>query len=286
MNFFFFLETNIDDFLIEIYVGTSCEIQNLTPIYQKLKNEKSKEMKVLFMMQRKKIKFIADKIVETKEKNLTQEEIDKMYQNFKEISRSYYEKRKEIFQIHPLKRQPLFEISSSLEDYFRVVHQLISSSYTKNISNDLIAQVNSLSYKENIRGRIQKKLEQRMKNSVPLLNDAYEKIKKFGKKLNETKTIEELEKEFQKENEEIGRCFLSCNNFVESIFENDCLCITFNVSRSDLCIVNPSSLKINTIFPTIISGVSFLDCVKYTLNISTKLSGGFDENSQGKIVKG
>ena len=103
-----------------------------------------------------------------------------------------------------------------------------------------------------------------MKDAIQILNEFSDNIEKIVEKLKRTKNNEDLEKEFKTENEEIGICFFSCNNFIEAMFQSDCLCICFNVSRSDLNInLNPALIKINKIFPTIISGKSFLECVKY-----------------------
>ena len=250
-----------------------------------MKIEKLEHLKLLFKMFRTKLKVILAKLIQ-KDIVLSQEEIDIIYDNFNKLSQKFYKRREDIFQVEYNKRKELFEISSSLNDFFKAIHKMISSCYTKNISNDLIAQVNSLSYKEDIREKFLKKLEQRMKSSVSALNKSYENIKKHVEILKKTKKVEELEKEYFKENEEIGKCFLSCNNFIGAMFEEDCLCICFNVSRSDLTIVDPTTLKINKIFPTIISGNSFLESVKYSLEISPESSGGFKENEKGEIVKG
>jgi hypothetical protein len=67
----------------------------------------------------------------------------------------------------------------------------------------------------------------------------------------------------------------------------DCLGITFSVSRNEYCIVQPSAIKLNAVFPTILSGMSFLDSVKYTLSLnSIKASGGFDEEKPNSMLKG
>lgn len=77
-------------------------------------------------------------------------------------------------------------------------------------------------------------------------------------------------------------CFLTCYDFVEALTDQDCLCITFDLSRKENAIVSPTSIKINAIYPTIISAKSFINALKYSINLN------FDQNAENKeqIIKG
>ena len=44
--------------------------------------------------------------------------------------------------------------------------------------------------------------------------------------------------------------------------------MTFSIVRTELSIVNSTETKITNIFPTIVSANSFLDSVKFALNLS------------------
>lgn len=47
--------------------------------------------------------------------------------------------------------------------------------------------------------------------------------------------------------QDVGNCFLSCSTIYEALLNKDCLCITFSVTRTELAIVRPESLKIKVI---------------------------------------
>lgn len=53
------------------------------------------------------------------------------------------------------------------------------------------------------------------------------------------------------------------------------MCITLSVARSELSIVRPECLKIENIYPTVISAKSFIMAVKHAINISPEKTGGF-----------
>lgn len=57
---------------------------------------------------------------------------------------------------------------------------------------------------------------------------------------------------------DIGDCILSCNNAVEAIRDYDCLSIGVDIHRPEDAIVEPSKIIIKQIFPTVISGESFI----------------------------
>lgn len=47
--------------------------------------------------------------------------------------------------------------------------------------------------------------------------------------------------------DKIGTCFLSCYSASEALLNNDCLCATFSVTRTELAIVRPESLKFKAV---------------------------------------
>lgn len=97
--------------------------------------------------------------------------------------------------------------------------------------------------------------------------------------------MDELMKKHETQVNEVGRCLLSCNNFVEAMTDEDCMCITFSVSRTELSIVRPASLVIERIYPSIISAKNFLFALKHSLKIDPERSGNFDK-TEGNVIKG
>ena len=57
---------------------------------------------------------------------------------------------------------------------------------------------------------------------------------------------------------EISPCPLSCNNAIEALKEQDCMCIGLSISRPEAAIADPTRLIIHDIFPTYITADSFL----------------------------
>jgi hypothetical protein len=114
------------------------------------------------------------------------------------------------------------------------------------------------------------------------LNEAFEKVKAIAKDCNE----EELNKKYEELVIKVGSCVLTCNSFVEAIKCEDCLCISFDINRPEIAIVDATRIGIKKIFPTIICATAFIDSAKYAIRLDAEASGGFGEQTKGSIVKG
>jgi hypothetical protein len=57
----------------------------------------------------------------------------------------------------------------------------------------------------------------------------------------------------------------SANNFIEALKDEDCLCLTFDLSRSQAAIMDPSQITIKQVFPTYLTVSSFLFSAQYAL---------------------
>lgn len=219
----------------------------------------------------------------SKNNNLKDEELEKLNSKFNELKAKYYWKAKEIFRFNiEVRKNILGPTLDAIANFLRSIPEIINLCYKKSITNEIIAKVNALRYQHIINSRLKRQLETRTSNNVKLINESYKQIQDTCKSFD----FKDLENRYSKLAEFMDSCALSCNNFIETLKENDCLCITFSVSRSELCIVKPSAIKINNLFPTMISGVSFLDSVKYTLSDSVEKSGGFDEEKPHGMFKG
>ena len=186
------------------------------------------------------------------------------------------------FRVHPKDRAELLELSNNLQKSVNVLEPILNASFKSQLSNDLVAQVNALAYKDIINNRMKKKLDKRAQVTVKIINEAYETVKSNVKSLDQNQLIEK----YSKEADSIGCCVLTALNFIEAIFEADCLCMTFHATRSEVCLVNPSQLIIDDIYPTLISANAFLDSVRYAFKIKPIEEKVGIENQGAKILKG
>ena len=176
-------------------------------------------------------------------------------------------------------KKKLFAFCEELSPMMNVIDELLSSAYISKIKNDVLAKAVQISHKNIKKKRYIKELKSRMTGTVRLYNDQDEEVMKLSKKF--ASDQETLYEKYKKMTEDC-RCFLTCYDFIEAISDQDCLCITFDVSRSEAAIMCPSKIKITAIYPTIISAQSFLNAIKYSINLN------FNENSIEKehIIKG
>ncbi len=263
-------------------VGQSVKIfpSNITEIG---KSDKITSFKIDMKLIHNSLQNISQKLVNSSKNQIPECQLDLLNQEFIALRNKFNNSQRDFFQIPISKREEIREYLKSISDYINILFELINSAYKNKINNEIIAKVNSLAYKEIINKKILKRLEKRTSQNVKLLNDINIQIKDHLRNLN----FEDLEKKYIETVMDIGDCFLSCNNFIESMKEGDCLCITFNVSRDELTIMKPSSLIINQVFPTIVSANSFLDAIKFSMNASKLNSGGFDPNNkESSIIKG
>ncbi len=73
-------------------------------------------------------------------------------------------------------------------------------------------------------------MDQRVETNALLFDNLEKKIETAVKELNFT----ELEKKYGTMAESFGTCALSCMNWLEALKEKDCLCLTLNVTRSQV----------------------------------------------------
>jgi len=271
-----------NDVLLTIKSPNETEIY--FPMIKKVfKIDKIQTLKMSIFYLKNEILSIIPELLNQKKKSL--EDYEKLANKFNSLKPKFNNTAQKIFRIPANERQPFFDSIGPLQsEYIPQIEKLLNAGFNNNITNELIANVQALSYRDHFKSRINKRVEKRVQINAKLINDVYENVAKYS-------LIVEKEPLMQKYKEiifEIGSCILSCNNFIEAMLEKDCLCVTFNVTCNELCMVEPNKLIINEIFPSFISATSFLESVKYALKINPNSIGGFvqQENEKGKIVKG
>ena len=243
--------------------------------------EKSHEIKYNLKYLQYKLTSISSQIIskmETKKLN----DLETIAAEFKIFKDMVNANTQSCFRVHPADRPELLELSSTLQKSINTLEPLLNACFKSQVSNDLVAQVNAFAYKDIINSRLKKRLDKRAQTTVKIINDAYEAIKINVKSFDE----KVLSEKYKEKIDAVGCCVLTALNFVEAILDGDCLCVSFHATRSEVCLVNPSQLIIDDIYPTLISANAFLDSVRYAFKIKPIDPVAGIENQGKKILKG
>lgn len=127
-----------------------------------------------------------------------------------------------------------------------------------------------------------KKLEKRMVQNENLVTDVRQTVRKLVKELD----VKALHEKYKGLSMKIGRCILSTNNFIEALADEDCLCLSFDIGRSQAAIVDPSQIIIKDVYPSFITAGSFFESTKFALKKNSLAHGGYQKNAEGLIIKG
>ena len=127
-----------------------------------------------------------------------------------------------------------------------------------------------------------KKLEKRTSENANLV----ENVKKSIATIVEKYDFEALKKKYGDLSSKIGECILSSNNFIEALADEDCLCLTFDIGRSQAAIVDPSQVIIKDVFPSYLTAGSFFYSTEFALKKNKLAHGGYEKNAEGLIIKG
>ena len=158
-----------------------------------------------------------------------------------------------------------------------------------NLSNDKIATLNSLAYRSITKRGFQKKLDQRAQANVSLFEKSEQIVNEYVNSLNFT----QLRQEFESEADQFGNCFITCSNWIDLLEQQDCLCLTLNVARTQACVMDPSRVQILSIGTSLMSAESYLDSVLYSLGNSenhAQVHGGIKDvelkkqNQDGQVT--
>jgi hypothetical protein len=179
-------------------------------------------------------------------------------------------------------RKQAIESTKDLNEYMDKIGELLRAAANQGLTNDQIASINALAYRQVTKKSNLKTLDKRTLQNVDLLNQVSEKAKEIGQKTDE----KQLSEKYKDLIEKIGCCALNLTNMAETLKAGDCLCITFDIGRPEVAIQDASRIIIKQIYPSIICASAFLDSIKYSMTLNPNNSGGFDTSFPGNIVKG
>lgn len=208
---------------------------------------------------------------QSKSKKWDMNSIEDLISKKKTISQKYQES---FLKIYKKTKKNLFSLSGEIVSLMKLIDEMIASAYKSNIKNDVLAKAVQLAHKNIKKKKYARELFYRLKDTVPLFNAQDQEISAISKNLDPKILMEKYPnciKDF--------KCCLTCYDFAEALMDQDCLCITFDVTRTEKAIVQPNSIQVNAIYPTIITAHSFLDAVKYSINLNF-------QNKKEQIVKG
>lgn len=179
--------------------------------------------------------------------------------------------RKEFFPI-------LYEVKELVAEFYNHLKEFQSGQ----INNDKIASLNALAYRKMAKKGLQKKLDVRTQNNISVINDVYQKVKDISAKID----FQDLTSRYGDLSKKIGECIYSANNFIEALQDQDCLCITYDVSRSEAAVMDPTQIVIKDVLPSFIGVSPFLTSAEYAIKSNPDAHGGFNKQQQGSIIKG
>ena len=84
----------------------------------------------------------------------------------------------------------------------------------------------------------------------------------------------------------VGNCILSFNNFIDALADEDCLCLTFDIGRSEAAIADPTQIIIKNVYPSFLTAKSFFHSTEFALRKDRLAHGGFEKHAEGLILKG
>lgn len=198
---------------------------------------------------------------------------DKMFQKFKEIAKIQGSDTYELSFT-----QEIVNSSSNVNQGDKSEKKV---SHADHFAATITEKVKSSLDKELKKG-FQKKLEKRTSENSNLV----EKIKKSITQIIEKIDFEKLKKKHSDLSSKIGECILSSNNFIEALADEDCLCLTFNIGRSQAAIVDPTQIIIKDVYPSFLTAGSFFYSTEFALKKNKLAHGGYEKNADGLIVKG
>eukprot|EP01120_Amphizonella_sp_Union-15-10_P011103 TRINITY_DN4622_c0_g1_i1.p1 TRINITY_DN4622_c0_g1~~TRINITY_DN4622_c0_g1_i1.p1 ORF type:complete len:209 (+),score=43.92 TRINITY_DN4622_c0_g1_i1:107-733(+) len=186
-----------------------------------------------------------------------------------------------LHKLKPREKKVLFPICLEAKELIGKFDETLASAMSSTLSNEKIAQLNSLAYKGITKRGLQRQLDKRVQANAEHFDTLDDKIEAAVKNIN----FEELQSRFKTSVDELGQCVLSCNNWIEALKDGDCLCIGIDVTRSQAAIADPSQVVVKKIASSFLSAESFLDSVLYA-SAKDSSHGGFDRNAQGCILVG
>lgn len=279
------LSINGSEFKIKFTAGTSEQIHTVSLSDLKVEDESSTNPVFLrlYLIKHKIGEALTEALNLRNEKgNLDKELCDKLVQEVLENNKKLDELSEEAAKLPTKEKKTFFPTLFETKDLVTEFYSKLKDFQSGLINNDKVAALNALAYRKVTKKGLQRKLDARTQNNVGVINKVYDTVKDITSKLD----YNDLTQKYAKLAEQIGSCVYSANNFIEALKEDDCLCLTFDVGRSQAAIMDPTQIVIKDIFPTVMTVQSFMFSAEYALKANSEAHGGFDKGAQGEIIKG
>ena len=151
---------------------------------------------------------------------------------------------------------------------------------------DHFAKIIADKVKSSVGKELKKGFEKKLEKRTTQNGELVENTKKTVASIVQTFDFEELKKKYGDLSSKVGECILSSNNFIEALHDEDCLCLTFNIGRSQAAIVDPSQIIIKDVYPSFLTAGSFFYSTEFALKKNKLAHGGYEKNAEGLIIKG
>lgn len=153
----------------------------------------------------------------------------------------------------------------------------------KGISIKEVAELIHVSYKVFRHRAMMRMVEQRQVRNMKFLEKQENEIKHELEKLKISQQTRQHTKDEQDSIEIVDECYMSLMSPVEAFQEGDCMCIGFELSRSEAAVIDPGQLVVNHITSTFITAKSFLDS---TINAGSSSMGELHPEARGSLAMG
>eukprot|EP00347_Sterkiella_histriomuscorum_P012111 403369855 len=179
-----------------------------------------------------------------------------------------------------IKKEIMEEISECKGKTIQIIEMLRNA--TGRINNAQIAQLNDLAYRAVRKRGLQKKLDERAVKNEQFYKKLDQQLKETTKKFD----FKELREKHKELIDIVGSCPLSCNDMIEALEMQDCMCLGLDIGRSEAAVADPTRLVIKDIIPTFMTADSFLDSSAFQIGRNDMAHGGFDKSTQGNLAMG
>lgn len=269
---------NLDESYLEIKITNGMVKEKFTIKDYYLKNKDKIES--VYRVSLLKIKERLNQILSTlkklvKDNNYNFTALDKCKEEKVQINKEYQSVGRKIFRIHEQKsKNYLFQQCEDIGPLIKVIEDLLTGGYKQKVKSEILGQAIQLSHKNIKKKKYINELESKLPTIMRLFNKQDVTLKELSLNINLIK----MTKAYPKQMFEEFKCYLTGNDFAESLLEQDCLCITFSIIRTATTAFNPGLVKINNIFAPLISAQSYLNSNKYGINLN--FSGEMDKEEE------
>lgn len=146
----------------------------------------------------------------------------------------------------------------------------------------VISEKIKVSVEKELKKGLKNRLAKRTEENAELVSKIKESVKEMASKID----FNAMREKYKDLAAKVGECILSSNNFIDALADEDCLCLTFNIGRSQAAIADPTQILIKDVYPSFITVGSFFFSTEYALKKNKLAHGGYEKHAEGMIVKG